>query len=67
MNKLEITRAVILTMLLCLLVADAIMILAGWQHTLPHSHKQVLLTGVLLWFCTLLFNRNRDDDWVGQV
>lgn len=67
MNKLEMTRLIIIVLMLCLLVADSIMLVAGWHSALPNSHKQVLLTGLLLWFITLFFNRNRDDDWVGQL
>lgn len=67
MNKLEMTRLIIIVLMLCLLIADAVMLLAGWERALPNSHKQVLLTGLLLWFITLLFNSNRDDDWVGQL
>lgn len=67
MNIVELGRILIITLILCLLVYDAVMLLAGWQKSLPQDHKQLLLTGVLLWFMSIFFNKNSDDDWVGQV
>ncbi len=66
MNKLELTKLIPFTLLAALLIWDAMQYLAGRQTTIPQSHKQLLGTTALLWFATLLFTNNRDDDWAGQ-
>lgn len=64
MDKLFLFRTLIITLLLCLLVWDGLLLISGNAQRLPH--RDFLLTGTLLWFVTLFFNRNSDDDWAGQ-
>ena len=66
MNKLELTKPLLITVLLCLLVWDGMQYLIGHQPTIPQSHKELLAIGTLLWFITLFFTKNRDDDLAGQ-
>ena len=66
MNKLELTKPLLITVLLCLLVWDGMQYLVGHQPAIPQSHKELLATGTLLWFITLFFTKNRDDDLAGQ-
>ncbi len=65
MNKLEIAKTLLITLLFCLLTWDGLQYLIAHQP-IPQSHKQLLATGTLIWFTTLLFTKNRDDDWAGQ-
>ncbi|GAB2971053.1 hypothetical protein GCM10027049_00680 [Mucilaginibacter puniceus] len=66
MNKLELTKTLLLTVLFCLLVWDVVQYLTGHQPVIPQSHQKLLATGTLLWFATLFFTKNSDDDWAGQ-
>jgi hypothetical protein len=66
MNKLELAKTLLITVLLCLLVWDGLQYLMGRQPAIPQSHKELIATGTLLWFITLFFTKDRDDDWAGQ-
>lgn len=66
-EKIGFCGSLLLSLLFCLLLFDAIRCLAGQPHSVPASHKQILLYGFLLWFLSLVAGRNRDDDWAGQV
>jgi len=48
-------------------VLNCILLAAGRMHSVPVSHKQILLAGFLLWFISVVLQRDRDDDWAGQV
>ena len=65
-NKLELFRSLLFTVLVCMLVWDAVLWLADPAHRLPQQHREILLTGFLLWFFSAFVNRNIDDDWAGQ-
>jgi hypothetical protein len=66
MNKVWLYKQIIIAATIVLLLCD----LAFWviiQHrTLPSMHRQLLLSGVLLWIVSVLAGKNRDDDWAGQ-
>jgi hypothetical protein len=66
MNKLELAKTLLITVLLCLLVWDGLQYVAGRYQAIPQSHKELIATGTLLWFATLFFTKNSDDDWAGQ-
>lgn len=64
-ERIDFYSSLLFSLLFCLLLYDAVMLTAGRIHQVPASHKQVLLTGFLLWFATLIVRRDRDDDWAG--
>ena len=66
-EKIGFYSSVVFSLLFCLLLCDAALLLAGRLHEVPGSHREVLLTGFLLWFFSLILGRDRDDDWAGQV
>jgi len=37
------------------------------MHRVPGSHSQILLIGFLLWFISLVPNRDPEDDWAGTA
>lgn len=65
MDKLFLFRSFIVAFVIALLLWDGILCLT--QHTTLLPHRDLLLTGFLLWFVTLFVNQNRDDDWAGQL
>ena len=65
-EKIDFYSSLLFSLLFCLLLFDGILMLAGNIHQVPGSHKQVLLTGFLLWFVSLIIGRDRDDDWQGN-
>ncbi|MES2378496.1 MAG: hypothetical protein V4553_18030 [Bacteroidota bacterium] len=66
-EKIDFYSSVLFTALFCLLLLDVALWVVGIIHRIPGSHKEVLLTGFLLWFVILVARRDRDDDWAGQV
>jgi hypothetical protein len=66
-KKIGFYGSLLLSMLFCLLLFDAIQCLAGKLHSVPASHKEILFCGFLLWFLSLVAGRDRDDDWAGQL
>lgn len=66
-KKIDFYCSLLFSLLFCLLVLDCILMAAGRMHAVPVSHKQIFLTGFLLWFLSLVGQRNSDDDWAGQV
>jgi len=67
MNKLFLFRIVVISLTLCLLVWDGLQIMSHSLNHLPEHHKEVLLTGALLWIASVFVNEHRnDDDWAGQ-
>jgi hypothetical protein len=67
MNKLLLFRALIVTLLLCLLAWDGIRLLTNHPPgDLPEQHREILLAGALLWFIAVLAGKNSDDDLAGQ-
>ncbi len=65
-EKIDLYRPLLFWLPACLLLLDGVLRLAGQICEIPGSHKQLLLTGFLLWFVTLMLGRDRDDDWAGQ-
>lgn len=65
-EKIGFYSSLLLSMLFFMLLADGMLMLAGRIHQVPATHKQILLTGFLLWFVSLVLGRDRDDDWAGQ-
>lgn len=65
-EKIGYYGSLLFSLLFCVLLYDAVLLIAGRMHQLPGSHKQVLLTGFLLWFVSLVLGRGRDDDWAEQ-
>ena len=66
-KKIDFYCSLLFSLLFCLLVLDCILLAAGRMHSVPVSHKQILLAGFLLWFISVIQQRDRDDDWAGQV
>ncbi len=66
-EKIDFYSSLLFSLLFCLLFYDALLWVAGSIHQIPGSHKQILLTGFLLWFVSLVLGRDRDDDWAGQL
>jgi len=66
-EKIGFYSSLLFSLLFCLLLFDGLLWLAGRMHQMPGSHRQVLLTGFLLWFVSLILGRGRDDDWAGQM
>jgi hypothetical protein len=66
MSKVELFRSLLFAALVCLLLWDGLLWMTDPVHRLPAGHKQLLLTGTLLWFTLVLSGRNRDDDWAGE-
>ncbi len=67
MNKLWLLRTLIVVFLLCLLAWDGIRLLTGHSsNELTGQHREILFTGALLWFTTILATENSDDDWAGE-
>jgi hypothetical protein len=66
-EKIGFYGSLLFSLLFGILLYDAVLLLAGRMHQVPGSHREVLLTGFLLWFVSLVLGRDRDDDWAGQV
>lgn len=66
-EKIDFYSSLFFSLLFCIPLYDALLWLTGRLHQIPDSHRQVLLTGFLLWFILLIARRDRDDDWAGQV
>lgn len=66
MSKVELFRSLVFAALVCLLLWDVLFWVTDPVHMLPAGHKQLLLTGSLLWFMLVLSGKNRDDDWAGE-
>ncbi|WP_448702846.1 hypothetical protein ACFGVR_10875 [Mucilaginibacter sp. AW1-3] len=66
-EKIGFYGSLLFSLLFGLLLIDATLYLAGKQHTVPASHKEIVLGGFLLWFVSLVLGRDRDDDWAGQL
>jgi hypothetical protein len=65
-EKIGFYSSLLFSLLLCVLLYSAVLMLAGRIHQVPSTHKQVLLIGFLLWFVSLVLGRDRNDDWAGQ-
>jgi hypothetical protein len=63
-NKLFLFRTLIAALMLCLLAWDGVLWLTRQTPTWPH--RDLLLTGALLWIFSVFFPQNSDDDWAGQ-
>ncbi len=63
-DKLFLFRRVIVAVMICLLIWDGLF--AVTQHLQVLPHRDLLLTGALIWVATLFLPQNSDDDnWVG--
>ena len=67
MNRPDQLRMLILALLFLLIIWDVLMLFINKQDHLSENHRQVLLTGILLWISSLFLKQNRDDDWAGQL
>ena len=68
MDKLWLFRTLIITLLICLLAWDGPrLLIAGSPASVPPQHRQILLTGAVLWLATLFLIKNSDDDWAGEL
>ncbi|TSJ36628.1 hypothetical protein FO440_22640 [Mucilaginibacter corticis] len=63
-NKLFFLRAMLIAVVLGILFADTILWLKGIGQQL--EHRNALLICVLLWFASLFYTHNSDDDWAGE-
>ncbi|TSJ36531.1 hypothetical protein FO440_22130 [Mucilaginibacter corticis] len=63
-DKVYILRLLLLAVVMGVLCLDTILLLTGHGHQL--EHRNTLLTCALLWFASLFYTRNSDDDWAGQ-
>jgi hypothetical protein len=61
MNKMFVFRTLIVTMMFCVFLWDAALLLSS--HTEPWPHRELLLTGALIWIISVFFPQNSDDDW----
>ncbi|NOW96416.1 hypothetical protein [Mucilaginibacter sp. SG564] len=55
-------------MMICLLIFDVLRIVSHSADAFPEQHKELLLTGTLLWIVSVIVNRgSNDDDWAGEI
>ena len=66
-QQIDFYGSLLFSPLFFVLVYDCGLWFTGGMRQVPDVHKQVLLTGFLLWFISLVAGRHRDDDWVGQI
>lgn len=64
MKELFLVRAVLMVITLTITLFDVMLWLTGHGGRFPH--RNALLTCALMWFATILFPQNSDDDWAGQ-
>ena len=64
-NKLVFIRTLIMTIMVMLLAWD--IMLRFIRHTATFPHRDLLLTGALLWIVSVVFPEQNDDYWVGQL
>jgi hypothetical protein len=67
MRPLGLLRSFTFSVLVVILIWDALLWLTGKYPVWLVPHRQLLMTGFLIWFIAVLFDRNRDDDWAGQL
>jgi len=64
MNKLALFRISLFILMAGLLAMDGILMLARHTYHLPEEHKDLILTGFLLWFIMIIVGQeSNDDDW----
>jgi hypothetical protein len=63
-DKLSLIRAVIGSVITCVLAWDAISGLI--RHTTALPHRDLMVAGAVLWIVSLFFPEQRNDDWAGQ-
>jgi hypothetical protein len=61
MDKLFLFRTLIFALTVCVLAWDLFLWLSG--HSASLAHRDLLLTGALLWIVSVFFPQNSDDDW----
>lgn len=66
-EKIDFYSSLFFSLLFCILLYDAVLWTTGRIHQVPGSHRQILLTGFLIWFVVLVSRRDRDDDLAGQI
>jgi hypothetical protein len=67
MDKLFLFRTLVAALMVSLLVFDGLPLLIHPANAVPEQHKEVLLTGALLWIATTFFNQGSNrGDWAGQ-
>jgi cell division protein FtsW (lipid II flippase) len=67
MDKLFLFRTLIVTMMICFLIFDVLRILSHSADAF-REHKELLLTGALLWIVSVIINQgSNDDDWAGDI
>jgi len=66
-EKIDFYSSLLFSLLFCVILYDALLLLTGHIHQVPGSHRQILMVGFLLWFASLIVRRDHDDDWAGQV
>ena len=68
MGKLFLFRTLILSLMMCLLIFDGLRLINHSATAFPEQHKELLLTGTLLWIGTVFINQgSNDDDWAGEI
>lgn len=67
MHKAFLNKQIIIAATIVLLLCDLAFLVIGRRQSLPSLHRQVLLSGTLLWIVSVLAGRNRDDDLAGQL
>ena len=65
-EKIDFYSSLLFSLLCCVLLYDGALWIAGRIQQVPLRHQQILLTGFLLWFISLILGRDHDDDWAGQ-
>jgi cell division protein FtsW (lipid II flippase) len=67
MDKLFLFRTLIISMMTCLLIFDVLRIMSHSADAFP-EHKELLLTGILLWIVSVIINLgSNNDDWAGEI
>lgn len=66
-DKIFLVRMLVIAAWVSILMWNGAMFLVDSNHHMPQTQKDLLLSGVLIWFVTILFGQNaNDDDWAGE-
>ena len=63
-NKIFLFRSMLIAAVLGILFFDTLICMTG--HGQQFEHRNALLTCALLWFASLFYTQNSDDDWAGE-
>ena len=66
-EKIDLLSSALFSVLFVLVLLEIALRALGLIHHVPVFHKDLLMTGFLLWSISLVARRDRDDDWAGQI